>query len=149
MKQNFIEYFKSLPSYLMYTNNSEYRNILRVIFQMDTSKLCAYAELDTSDIIQEDLDEESRDEMQFDMEKVNSNLNALYECTKQEYVFEELYKNAAGKMFSTDPLIGQAVLCSYDYFMLYHSCLWFFFHAGPTGILESAEYKQLIQKLDN
>jgi hypothetical protein len=116
---------------------------------MDTSILCAYADLDASEINHEDLDEESRDEMQFDMEKVNSNLNALYECTKQEYVFEELYKSAAGKMFSTDPLIGQAVLCSYDYFMLYHSCLWFYFHPGPSGIRECAEYKQLIQKLNS
>lgn len=147
MNTPFIDYLKSLPSCVIYINNNEYRNAMRRVFQMNTETITPYAELESSQIDMENIDDESKDEMQYDMKSMDIHLNELYELTKSEPKFRELYEKAAGRMFSEDPLIGQVVLCSYDFFNLYYSCVWFYLHGGHTGLISCAEYIRLAELL--
>jgi hypothetical protein len=61
---------------------------------------------------------------------------------KTKFVFKDLYLSAAGRMFSTDLRIGQAVVCSYDTFHLYYSCIWALYH-NKCNIESLSEYKTL------
>lgn len=90
----------------MYTNSIEYRNFLRHLAKMDSSK---YPELDATD------DEETMDEFLYDDDSMSNYLDTIYRITKREPLFKNLYNLAAGRMLSTDPEIGLAVMYSYDY----------------------------------
>ena len=140
--QNYISYLKGLPSQYNYNSNKEYRNVLRIVFRMDSKKVTPYADFTTEEL-NETIDDESRDEMQCDMDQIGVCLTEIYKKTKDETIFQNMYKKAAGQMLSEDPTIGQTVLCSYDYFALYYSCLWYYFQAGTTGLETSVEYKRL------
>ena len=146
MNSVFVTHLKGLPSFVFYSNNSEYRKIMRDIFQMDLGKTAPYSDLSMNEISTE-IDEESKDEMQYDMKQMDKHLTELYEITKSEPKFSQLYQKAAAQMLSEDPLIGQVVLCSYHYFNLYFSCLWFYLHGGHTSLIESVEYKRLVEIL--
>ena len=54
-------------------------------------------------------------------------MDEIYEKTKHLEQFQSLYISAAALMFSTDPNIGLAVLFSYDYFSLFHTCIQAFY----------------------
>ena len=146
MNSTFITHMKGLPSFVFYSNNKEYRQIMRDIFQMDQTKIAPFSDLSMNEITTE-IDDESKDEMQYDMKQMDVHLSELYDITKSEPKFMSLYKKAAAQMLSEDPLIGQVVLCSYDYFNLYYSCLWFYLHGGHTSLTESVEYKRLAEML--
>ena len=113
---------------------------------MDLDKTAPYSDLSMNEISTE-IDEESKDEMQYDMKQMDEHLTELYEITKSEPKISQLYKKAAAQMLSEDPLIGQVVLCSYHYFNLYFSCVWFYLHGGRTSLTESVEYKRLVEIL--
>lgn len=51
------------------------------------------------------------------------NMDAVFEVTKDVLEFHEVYRLAAALNFSERLDIGQAVLCSYDYFPMYHGML--------------------------
>lgn len=140
----FVTRMKSMPSFLYYTNNQEYRDAIRRVFQMNPNEVAPYADLSLNEIDTEEMDMESKDEMQYDMKQMDIYLTEVFENTKHERKFMDLYKNAAKHMLSEDPLIGQVVLCSYDFFHLYFSCLWFYFHGGRTSLVGSSEYEQLV-----
>lgn len=120
----FRQHLLSLPSTVQYNNTTEYRECLRRVFRMDLSQKTGYSDLSFSQMNVEDLDAESNDEMLFDDLAISKGLDYLYECTKGIPEFQELYDEYAGKMFSTDRTIGQAVLCSYDHFPMYYSKVW-------------------------
>lgn len=146
MDSVFVTHLKGLSSFVFYSNNTEYRKVMRDIFQMDLDKTAPYSDLSMNEISTE-IDEESKDEMQYDMKQMDEHLTELYEITKSEPKISQLYKKAAAQMLSEDPLIGQVVLCSYHYFNLYFSCMWFYLHGGRTSLTESVEYKRLVEIL--
>jgi len=148
MDSPFIEHVKNKSSFIFYSNNNEYRQIIRDIFLMDPSIITPYSDLSVNEIeISTEIDEESIDEMQYDMKKMDMYLTELYELTNQVPEFLQLYKRAAVQMLSEDPLIGQVVLCSYNYFNLYFACIWFYLHGGKLSLMESVEYTNLTDLL--
>ncbi len=99
-----------------YQCNFKYRQCLRDVFTMDVTKM------DASLNNIPDLDDETRDEMLFDENQVCKGLDYVYNLTKTNQYFNDLYYSAAKVMFSEDPNIGIAVLYSYDYFIFFHLC---------------------------
>lgn len=91
----------------MYSNNKEYRAYLRDFFQMKPNISSQHDD--------NDIDEETLDEMNYDEIAVSNNLNRIYNETKNISTFCELYTIAAGHMFSVDLETGLTVLLSYDY----------------------------------
>lgn len=141
--QLFFERYTTLPSYLIYNTNAEYRDVLRKVFNLDTTKITPYAGLNIEDIYHTELiDDESKDEMLLDSTTLDKHMEYLYDLTKDSYIFKDLYIKAAGRMFSTDMKIGQAIVCSYDTFNMYHTCVWYYL-VDPHSLESIPEYKKL------
>lgn len=105
-----------------YNDNKSYRNSLRKVTNMNLDKLnIPWEKMDN------DLDEETKDELLFDNEAISKTMDFIYEKTYNNILFKELYSIAASKMFSEDLQIGLAVLFSYDFFETFHLCLVDFF----------------------
>jgi hypothetical protein len=103
---------------MTYDNTTQYRENIRKLFGMTTIKDTLPEEYD---------DEETRDEMDYDPERTSVAMDYIFEKTKDSLLFRELYDAGAGRMFSTNPEIGMAVLMSYDYLQWFHSCLVLYF----------------------
>jgi hypothetical protein len=71
----------------------------------------------------EGMDEVTIDELTYDEKTMSVIMDEIYNATKNNDIFNELYDLAAATMFSTDRTIGQAVLLSYDYLCFFHNCL--------------------------
>ena len=106
----------SRRSFSNYTNNTEYRQCLRQVFQMNSKN---YPE--TIEQIP-DLDDETRDEMSYDETAASATMDYILATTKDNPLFQTLYDLAAGRMFSTDRDIGLTVLLSYDLLKLFYPC---------------------------
>lgn len=136
---------KYLPEKIYYSNNTEYRQQLRYIFDISKNARSFYVDISfaSSSNISEDEDEdaETMDELNYDSFVVEKGMEELFNITKQNSKFNELYLHAAGRMFSTDLTIGQAVICSYDTFYLYYTCIWHFINNMEITNLE--EYCEL------
>jgi len=101
-----------------YNDNKSYRECLRKVINMDVSKLnIPWNEMD------DDLDEETIDELLFDNNIMSTCMDFIYDKTKDSNYFQELYLIGASKMFSQDPQIGLAILFSYDFFNYFHLVL--------------------------
>ena len=100
-----------------YKDNETYRKCLRQVVNMDISNLNI-----PWDQMDDDLDEETKDELLFDNVAMNTTMDYVYDKTKENEFFKEIYLLGASKMFSTDPNIGLAII-SYDFFYLFHLCL--------------------------
>jgi hypothetical protein len=97
--------------------------------------------------INADIDDITKDEMDYDDNTISKTMGELYEFTKNNTYFQQLYDLAAALMFSTDREIGQVVLLSYDNLPFFHACLASFYRE-PTAFHVSNEYfKKLKQKL--
>jgi hypothetical protein len=95
----------------------------------------------------ETIDEETRDEMMYDNDAVITVMGNLYDLTRDNVLFQNLYDLAAEKMISTNREIGQAVLFSYDYLPLFHKCLAGFLR-NPDSFNDSDEfYVALLKKI--
>lgn len=99
-----------------YNDNATYRQCLRQVMNMDVSGI-------SFDQYDEDLEEETKDELLIDENRMSVAMDDVYAKTKHLESFQSLYTCAAGLMFSTDPQIGLAVLFSYDYFSVFHLCI--------------------------
>lgn len=133
-----------LNIHVEYTTTEEYRECIRQVFEMDRSKIDAQIQhIEYHN--QEHLDDISRDEISYDEDAAKDMLEYIYDETSYIPEFKDLYEKAAMRMFSTDPTIGQAVLCSYDYFSYYHACLVEFFQQRFTT--DFLQYKILLQLL--
>lgn len=95
-----------------YTNNQEYRICIRELSGMNTNSDVDF-----------DIDEETQDEQNYDMDAMCKLLDYVYSITETNVYFQKLFKYGAATMLSEDPSIGLAVLFSYDYFHLFHLCL--------------------------
>jgi len=125
----------------MYSNNKEYRQVLRDFFQMK----CEPIEHP------EHMDEETLDEYTYDPRAVQQGMNDIYEKTKHIPAFYHLYETAAALMFSTDVETGLAVLLSYHYFTSFYHLYKCFNDMNQSStpqelndqIETTAEYQQL------
>lgn len=96
-----------------YKNTHDYRNELRRIFLMNSSNY---------PLIDDSVDDESRDELEYDDKAMSRALDHIYSKTKDNELFQEIYEKAAGCMLSNDPEIGLTILCSYDYLDVFIPC---------------------------
>jgi hypothetical protein len=140
---DYIEYYKSLPSALIYSNDAEYRKILRKVFQFDPTVRYSY---DGKAKPLESLDSISQDELLFDEDKISDAMDKIYRATSTCFRFQDLYKNAAATMISTSPEIGHAVLCSYDNFNKFHTCVWHYLNGGEYSLCSCLQFNELVAK---
>lgn len=145
-EMSFLDKYKQLPSAMIYSDNIEYRNSIRKVFQFDLNEKYSY---DGKVNNYDELDEISRDELLFDNKSMVNGMNELFYATKKNSIFQDLYKSAAARMFSESMEIGQAVLCSYDTFSWYHTCVWFYLNSGITEVISCAEYNNLQKYFEN
>jgi hypothetical protein len=125
-------YNTSLPE-IVYQNDVEYRAALRSVFSMKVSS--------EDDL---EIDEISRDELEFDPESTSAAMDFVMERTHVEPNFQILYDLAAAKMFSLDRSIGLAVLFSYDNFADFHRYLCVFLNTGST---QHPSFERIHQKI--
>lgn len=125
-----------------YNTTEEYRAHIRIIFKMD----CEPRRKEIQEIYG-DLDKESLDELLYDENQMILVMDQIYQMTEHHPQFQELYRLAAAKMLSEDRAIGQAVICCYDFFYLFHTCLCTFIE-NPHMFHETCPYfVQLRDKL--
>jgi len=98
-----------------YNDNDGYRKSLRTVFQMSSSNM--------KPDLESDIDDETRDELLYDELSTSKVLEYVFKHTQHHHLFQRLYDEAAALMFSTDRNIGMTVLFSYDYLVLFHSCI--------------------------
>jgi hypothetical protein len=140
-----MEAYDTSSHLIEYNSNIEYRKILRNLFRMDTEEILKDLESKYNTKV---LDEETMDELLYDSDKISDTLRQLYELTKENLLFQNLYTLAAAKMISTDLSIGQIILFSYDYLYLFHPCMCVFL-VSPEEFNESCTYYlQLKDKLE-
>ena len=136
---------KNLPQTIQYSDNKEYRQRFREIFDISESARTCYADISfNSDLdLEDDLDLETKDELNYDTSMMEKGMEEWFLKTESNavFVFKDLYLSAAGRMFSTDLRIGQAVICSYDTFHLYYSCIWALYN--NNNIESLSEYQTL------
>jgi len=121
-----------------YENNFQYRQCLRDVFSMDVTK-----NTPKWDQMDSDLDDETKDELIYEDSAISNGMDYIYNATKDNNEFKQLYLNAATLMFSQNPDIGLSILFAYDYFLDFHTCLRVFFD-NPSGFSESTpEFKKL------
>ena len=133
-----------LETVVEYSNSEEYRRCSRELFGMDPKVYEKnIAALENHN--QEELDQETRDELAYDEAAVNKTVDYVLDCTKGVAEFEEVYKMAARRMMSEDPEIGIAILFSYDYMQRFHQCLVEFFQGRWSK--DSESYRELTKQL--
>ncbi len=121
----------------MYTNNTEYRHLLRCFFNMNIESL-------KKEIKNCHYDEETYDEMLFDDIAVNKGMTVILKKTKDNILFDELYSLAAAKMFSMDRETGLCILLSYDYFYIFHD-IWVCYDETPLEFTHTNELFVLLK----
>jgi len=127
-----------------YKDNTGYRRCLRELFQMNSKN---YEDKINSLNSIERLDHETEDEISYDDESAANTMDYIYEKTKNNSLFIEVYKIAASKMISEDPTIGQAVLLSYDYLPFYYLCLVDYLNTPNLFDKENINYINLLKKI--
>lgn len=134
-----------LPAKIHYSNNTEYRQQIRNIFDISKTARSYYVDISFISSFKEydkEEDDETKDELNYDMTIMEKGMEELFTITKNNPQFKEIYLYAAARMFSTDLSIGQAVICSYDTFYLYYTCIWHFINNNQE-ISNLEEYQKL------
>lgn len=129
-----------------YSNNNEYRNCLRKLFCMNNNN---YADKinELQNHLGDDLDNETKDENEFDDNSTANAMDYIFSETKEVPLFQKIYEFAAAKMISTDLQIGLAICFSYDYLGVFHECLYEYFN-NPTKFTENSScYQTMIKKI--
>lgn len=143
-KAEWKAHLTSCPVTISYDSNRGFREHVRRIFDFEPGVVSYYgdsvehvaktgglAEVNESDpIVPVNLPEltendirETADELEYDDEAMTSGRMSWYEFTEDHPDFLEIYTHAAYKMISTDPTIGQCVLCGYHTFPEYYKCV--------------------------
>lgn len=102
---------------ISYNTDTEYRDAVRQLMSMKPQPPLSSC----SEAV--DMDPITLDEMDMDDAAVTSFMDFVYEHTKTDYACMTLYQLAAATMFSEDPSIGLAVLCSYSYLREFHQAM--------------------------
>lgn len=104
-----------------YSNNDEYRATIRSYFHMNTQDLeQKYAHL-------KEQDPESYDELLYDDDAMKKGIDTIFNKTKDDPRFVELYLLAAAHFISQELETGLCVLLTYDYFASFIA-----FYENPT-----------------
>lgn len=119
-----------------YNDDASYRQCLRKMFKM------------IEKVPHLEIDDITNDENNYDEESMSKSMDIIYEKTRNHILFQNLYQHGAAKMFSLDQEIGLAVLCSYDYFHLFHMCLKDSFDDSTTFSEKSESYVSLVKKIE-
>jgi len=85
------------------------------------------------------LDNETADELDYDGDSASIAMDHIYNNTRENVFFQELYRDGAATMFSSDTKIGLAVLFSYDYFHLFYPLL-VDFNMNPSLVSDINEH---------
>ena len=119
-----------------YNDETSYRIAIRKVFRMTDCH---------ADILLEnpDLDELTRDELNFDTDAFKKGHDIIFELLKDNILFHDIFVKAAGFMLSEDPEIGLCILFSYDYFKMFYSIL----VKHKTVDINNADYKILYDDL--
>lgn len=128
-----------------YNDNAEYRKCIRALFTMDANKYTT--EISTAEFLNS-LDEETLDEITYDEESATKALDAIFNQTKMNDLFKNIYRIAAWKMLSVDPEIGLAVLMSYNYLKLFYPCFLEYLENPSIYNENSPTYVALMKKLN-
>ena len=133
MEEQILYNIKNIDSH--YNDDISYRQCLRKMFEMNEK------------VPHKEIDDITNDENNYDEESMSKCMDVIYEKTRDHILFQNLYQHGAAKMFSLDQEIGLAVLCSYDYFHLFHMCLKDSFDDSTTFSEKSESYMFLTNKL--
>lgn len=115
---------------IIYTSNKEYRQILRNFCHMSCNDISSQYD---------DIDDESLDELMYDNKAMNQKMDEIYQKTRDDPLWINVYELAAAKFFSTDNEIGLTVLFSYHYFQSFYDC-WKSFSQTPKSWSKTNEY---------
>jgi len=96
----------------MYTNNKEYRQAVRDFCKMN----CQDKNIELN------IDDESRDELLFDILGSQKTMDFIYEKTRDNQLWQNIYDKAAAKMLSENREIGLSILFCYDFFWDFKEC---------------------------
>ena len=99
---------------IQYGTNKQYRHCFRELCKMQSA-------IDPSLNVVE-LDEETLDEQDFDMDAATKTMDYIWKETKTHVLFQNIYKKAAAIMLSDNAEIGLAIMISYDYLDVFHAC---------------------------
>ena len=124
-----------------YTNDREYRQSLRNLFNFNNINNIG-GDNDTIDDI-------TRDELNYDEKTMNIWIKWISQETKTCYELQELYKLASATMISLDGEIGLAILFSYDYFKDFHIVLCNYFQNKNIDLDMISSYERLWNRLYN
>lgn len=129
MASHISEIYYPIEFRVQYTNDKEYRAIIRTLCNM-SSNILAFVK---SEEEVDDIDEITRDEWDFDQDAIAKLFDFIDSATGKEPLFDEIYQKAAGFMLSEDSSIGLAVLFSYDYLTVFHPVLCDYFRSDQNG----------------
>ena len=108
---------------MSYSNDAEYRQYFRNITGMRNAVYHHEpGHINLNESIPDDMDDTTLDEYLYDEEAVTKTLSYIYDLTKNDARFQELYDLAAARMISMDREIGLTILMTYDYLALFYSC---------------------------
>jgi len=132
----------------MYSTTEEYRKVLRQIVHMDPAKYYSDTQFDLGVSAEDPLDEETLDEFHYDDQAMSNYLDAVYETTHTNPMFQRMYMSAAALMISTNPEIGLAVLFSYDYLASFHLCYQSYLLDPATFSENNQFYRSIVERLE-
>jgi hypothetical protein len=124
---------------VVYGTNAQYRQCFRELCGM--SNIVMDPSLNLAD-----LDEETLDEQHFDMAAASRTMDAIWDSTNNNVLFQSLYEKAAAIMLSQNKEIGLAVMISYDYLDVFHACFCKFMREPGTFTKTSPEYLAVIDR---
>jgi hypothetical protein len=122
-----------------YNTVTEFRECIRRLFSMSPENYLsggAYTD-----------DEETRDEMAYDYDSSAKAMDKIYDLTKDNPVFKQLFLLAASKMMSMDDSLGLSILFAYDYLELFHQCMVAFLTTPTSFNAETKCVAELKEKL--
>ena len=94
-----------------------------------------------------DIDVESKDELEYDEDAAKIFMDDVYNKTKNNSLFRDIYSKGASFMFSQDINIGVAIMFSYDYLDSFISCYMDFCKNPANFNKQTSSYQTLYKKL--
>ena len=129
---------------IIYDNNKSYRQCLRELFEMNQEN---YQDKINAIKTREELDEETEDEVSYDDSAAEKFMDVIYDETKNNVLFKDIYKIAAAKFLSEDESIGLVVLFSYDFMSLFIPCLVDYLKSPDSFNKDNNNYIVLLKKI--
>jgi len=123
-----------LDKKIQYGTNEQYRICFRELCKMKPIVI---------DSSSTELDEETIDEQDFDMDAASKTMDYIWEQTKSHLLFHKLYEKAAAIMLSENKEIGLSIMISYDYLDVFHACFCEFMR-DPVFFSESNVFYLLV-----